>query len=57
MRHIYRYGCFMSGHEPMCMYDTYLAFEWHIWCWYICGNTLVNKSCSLLVSFLVYGVL
>ena len=48
MGHIYLQSCLIILHELICIVGIYVPFEGHICCWYIYGNTIVNKCCSLL---------
>ena len=46
--HIYWCSCLISIYECIGICGISMAFERHICYWPICGNSMVNKSCSLL---------
>ena len=53
-RHIYWHTCLIAAHKLICLCRIYMAFEGRVWCWYIYGNNMVNKSCSFFLAQLVH---
>ena len=42
------YSYLVPALEVICIYGWYVAFEVHISCWQVYGNSMVKRSCNLL---------
>ena len=57
MRYVFWCISVIFAHEVLCIYDISMAFEGHNCWWHIHGYSMLNKSCSFFLFWLVYSVM